>query len=50
MDVNKKDINQRLKLMEINQPNSVKLKMTGHKLRSCENWQGTLKQKGVKQT
>jgi len=23
--------------------------MTGHKLRSCENWQGTLKKKDVKQ-
>jgi hypothetical protein len=24
--------------------------MTEHKLRSCENWQGALQQKGVKQT
>jgi hypothetical protein len=36
--------------MEINQLKSVKLKLTGHKLRSCENWQGALKQIGVKQT
>ena len=32
--------------MEINQPKSVKLKMTGHKLRSFENWEGVLKQNG----
>jgi hypothetical protein len=36
--------------MEINQPKSVKLKMTGHKLRICGKWQGALKQKSVKQT
>jgi hypothetical protein len=36
--------------MEINQSKSVEPKMTGRKLRSCENWQGVLKQRGVKQT
>jgi len=31
------------------QPKDIKLKMGGHKLRSDVNWQGSLKQKGVKQ-
>ena len=35
--------------MEINQPQSVKPKMRGRKLRSGVNWQGVLKQKGVKE-
>jgi hypothetical protein len=34
--------------METNQPKSVKLKVRGHKLRSGVNWQGALKQKGIK--
>jgi hypothetical protein len=36
--------------MVINQAKRVKLKMRGHKFRSCVNWQGLLKQKGVKET
>jgi len=36
--------------MEINQPSSVKSKMRERNLRSGANWQGVLKQKGVKQT
>jgi len=35
--------------MEINQAKSVRLKMRGHKSRSCVNWQGLLKQKGMKE-
>jgi hypothetical protein len=35
--------------MEISQPEGVKLKMRGCKLRSSVNWQGVLKQKGPKQ-
>jgi hypothetical protein len=35
--------------MEIDQLKDIKLKMRGHQLRSSVNWQGLLKQKGVKQ-
>lgn len=35
--------------MQMNQPKSVKLKMTECKLRSGINWQEALKQKGIKQ-
>jgi hypothetical protein len=35
--------------VEINEPKSVKPKMRGCKLRSGVNWQGALKQKGIKQ-
>jgi hypothetical protein len=31
------------------EPKSIKLKITGHILRSSVNWQGALKQKGIKQ-
>jgi DNA-binding protein len=33
--------------MELNQTESVKLKMRGHKLRRGVNWLGMLKQKGI---
>jgi hypothetical protein len=34
--------------MELNQMESIKLKMRGHKLRRGINWSGVLKQKGIK--
>jgi hypothetical protein len=36
-------------MIEDNQPNNVKLKMTERNLRRGVNWQGSWKQKGVKQ-
>jgi hypothetical protein len=36
--------------MVINQPESINLKMRGHKLKSGVNLYGELKQKGIKQT
>jgi hypothetical protein len=35
--------------MEINHSKSIKQKMRGHKLRSSRNFQGVLKQTGIKQ-
>jgi hypothetical protein len=55
VSINPKGVNQkysykeRLKSIEINQQNSVKQKMRGHKLRSCIDLQRALKQRGVKQ-
>ena len=50
--LNKNDIsigNKVLSLLERNQPKGVKSKIRKGKLRTGENWQGTLKKKGVKQ-
>jgi hypothetical protein len=41
---------ERLIQMQINQPKGVKRKIKRRKLKSGVKWQGTLKEKGVKQT
>jgi len=36
-------------IIECSQPKGIKLKMRVHKLRNMAQWQGVLKQKGIKQ-
>lgn len=38
-----------LNIIECSKPKGIKLKMRAHKLKSMTQWQGALKQKGIKQ-